>query len=315
MPKVSIIVPMFRAEQYIVRCIDSLRMQLEKDIEVVLVDDCSPDHTVEKAKKAIEGDSRFRIITLQTNKGPMTARQTGYLNAIGDYITFCDADDYLPNNSISALYSAAIESCADIVSGNIKRVNEAGSESIISSKLSCGSARMGIFQSLLKGEMGHNLCSKLFRRGLLLDYPYITYDNFNNGEDCLLFYQIVDNVSKMIHINSIVYYYWDNATSSSRIRLGHNALNNIIIANKCRYDICKKYPSLNILLHRKIILSINELYHNGYNRDGILSSCIKEAGLSSIYSIDSIIKYFNLKEAINILIKGMIIPFVHRLLN
>ena len=106
--KVSIIIPVYNVEQYIGRCIKSIfRQEIENvSMECIIVDDCSPDSSIETVNKLIKnyfGNIVFRIIRHEKNRGLSAARNTGINNANGDYITFVDSDDYLNNNAISAM--------------------------------------------------------------------------------------------------------------------------------------------------------------------------------------------------------------------
>lgn len=92
--KVSIIVPMYNAEQTLGRCIDSLLRQTFTDIEVILVDDCSRDHTLSIARKKAGQDSRILVLSNSENLGVSAARNRGLDIVSGDWVAFCDADDY-----------------------------------------------------------------------------------------------------------------------------------------------------------------------------------------------------------------------------
>ena len=93
-PKVSIIVPVYNSEKYIERCINSLRNQTLKDIQIILINDSSTDSTPELCRKANEEDDRIILIN-QENAGAGMARNSGLLVAGGEYIGFVDSDDYV----------------------------------------------------------------------------------------------------------------------------------------------------------------------------------------------------------------------------
>ena len=103
MPKVSVIIPVYRCRDYIGRCIESLQKQTIADIEIIFVNDCTPDDSVDIIKHYMQYDSRISIINHSRNKGPMMARFNGYSVAKGDYITFMDSDDTLPCDSLKTL--------------------------------------------------------------------------------------------------------------------------------------------------------------------------------------------------------------------
>lgn len=121
MVKVSIVVPCYKAEKYIRELIESLQKQTLEDIEIILVNDGSPDRTGEICDEYVAKDSRFRIIH-KINGGVSAARNDGLRIATGEYVIFADSDDYLPENAIELLYTKAVQTNADIVIGDVNQV-------------------------------------------------------------------------------------------------------------------------------------------------------------------------------------------------
>ena len=111
---VSIIVPVYGTEAYLSACIDSILNQSYKNIQIILVDDKSPDKCPEICDDYAKKDSRI-IVVHQENKGVSGARNTGLLHATGDYIMFFDCDDELYHDSVRCLLYKANECEADIV--------------------------------------------------------------------------------------------------------------------------------------------------------------------------------------------------------
>lgn len=121
MKKVSVIIPVYKAEEYIGRCIESVLAQTHRNLEIVLVDDCSPDRSMAIATECIDRNRRkcdVKIITLDHNQGQSAARNAGIAAATGDYIYFLDSDDYLPPFTISRLMQGAQGCDADFITGN-----------------------------------------------------------------------------------------------------------------------------------------------------------------------------------------------------
>ncbi len=125
MDLVSIIVPIYNVEKYINKCIDSIINQTYSNLEIILVDDGSPDKCGEICDKYALLDKRIKVIH-KTNGGLSDARNTGLDVATGDYIVFIDSDDYVDQNMISALHKEIIESKTDMVICNYQEVNEEG---------------------------------------------------------------------------------------------------------------------------------------------------------------------------------------------
>ncbi len=104
---ISLIVPFYNVEQYIERCIKSLLTQSYSNIEVLLIDDCSPDNSVEIAKEYAKKDKRIKILQYKNNRGLGGARNYGIEKAKGEYILFVDSDDYIDSNSVQILFDKA----------------------------------------------------------------------------------------------------------------------------------------------------------------------------------------------------------------
>lgn len=113
-PLVSVIVPVYKAEGTIQRCLDSLLAQTLKDFEVILVDDGSPDRCGEICDEYARKDSRIKVIH-QKNMGVSAARQTGIENATGEYTIHADPDDWVEPTELEELYKKAKEDDADMV--------------------------------------------------------------------------------------------------------------------------------------------------------------------------------------------------------
>jgi len=122
---VSIIVPIYNVEPYLEACLESLVAQTWSDIEVVMVDDGSPDSSAEIAETFVERDARFRLIR-QENGGLGSARNTGIRHATGDFLAFLDSDDMLPLTAVETMVCSLTESGSDLVTGNVLRFSGQG---------------------------------------------------------------------------------------------------------------------------------------------------------------------------------------------
>ena len=104
MAKVSVIIPIYKVEKYLSRCLDSVVNQTLDDIEIVLVDDGSPDSCPEICDRYAKKDSRIKVIH-KKNEGLGYARNSGMLIATGEYIAFLDSDDYVSKDMYEKVYS------------------------------------------------------------------------------------------------------------------------------------------------------------------------------------------------------------------
>ncbi len=121
MPKFSIVVPIYNVESYIRDCVESLMAQTLPEIEIILVDDGSPDNCGAIIDAYAEKDSRIRVIH-KANGGVSAARNDGLKVATGEYVIFCDSDDMMEVDACEKLYQAAKEHDADVVVGDVYRI-------------------------------------------------------------------------------------------------------------------------------------------------------------------------------------------------
>lgn len=303
MPKISVCVPVYNVEQYIGRCIESIQHQTLKDIEIIIVNDCTPDNSMQIVENYAIQDSRIKVINHESNKGLMWARRTGYMAAVGDYITFCDSDDTLVENAVELLYNKAMETNADIVSGNISYIDNTNKITTLVSTLKYGSEKKSIYKSLLKKECRHNLCSKLFKREVLQNYEYKTFDHFINGEDGCLFYQIIENSSKMVQISESVYNYYQNLESSTQVQLSEEAIKSIVIVNRIKIEKCSKYYDLSKDLYCCVSESLNSLYTCKSDYSDKIDYYIKNYNLDNFVNIQFMLKYLPIKKVFLMLLR------------
>ena len=114
MLKLSVIVPVYKVEKYLRRCIDSILEQNYRDIELILVDDGSPDWCPEMCDQYQKKDKRVRVIH-QKNSGVAVARNAGMRMATGDYITFVDSDDYIDREMYVSMFEIIEQYQCDVV--------------------------------------------------------------------------------------------------------------------------------------------------------------------------------------------------------
>lgn len=112
-PKVSVIIPIYNAAEFLEECLDSVLQQSLKEIEVICVDDGSPDNSLNILKKYEQQDPRVKVIS-QPNQGAGAARNNGMANARGEYLSFLDSDDFFDRDMLKEAYEAAHEYKADV---------------------------------------------------------------------------------------------------------------------------------------------------------------------------------------------------------
>lgn len=321
MPKVSVLVPVYGVEKYIERCARSLFEQTLDDIEFIFVDDCTPDRSVEILKSIIEeyrlrfAEKKYavRIVKMPTNSGLAAVRRQAIQLATGDYVTFCDSDDIMPSDAIEILYHGAIESGADIVSGDMEMLYDDGSTKRTFISLPYGSDAESVYRALLSKEYSHTLCSKLFRNRLLQDHEYITLMHATNGEDGMLFYQVLQYASKIVHQPKVVYHYYQNSQSSTHVRLKESALYSIIQLNKIRLNTCGRIVSLEKQTWIYVSTVLNGLLAEGYNKEGTLVRIIEDENMKEFIKPLSMLSHYPLMDYIKTMARRIIKPIIsHR---
>ena len=125
-PKVTVIVPVYNVEKYIKRCAKSLFEQTIDSLEILFIDDCGLDNSVEIIKETLKSyknrNSLTRIINLPSNGGVASVRRQGIIEATGQYVIHCDGDDWVDLDLYERMYNKAIKENADVVMGMLLEI-------------------------------------------------------------------------------------------------------------------------------------------------------------------------------------------------
>ncbi len=210
-PLVSIVVPVFGTEQYLADCLESILRQSLRQIEIVVVDDCSPGDVSGIIDRVAGTDERVRLIRHEVNSGVLQARLTGVGAARGEYVGFVDSDDLVEPWFVETLHAVAINQDADFVQCALTVSEVDGSTWL----LNRGGARHNvrgdaIVHGLLAGKMSNSLCNKLIRtttfrsamRRLEPDWRSVSF-----AEDLLLLFLIALESSRYSHVPDAGYRY------------------------------------------------------------------------------------------------------------
>ena len=113
-PRVSVVIPVYNCEAFLKECIDSLLGQTMREMEFIFVCDASPDGSLEILREAERRDARVRVIAFKENRGVSAARNAGIEAAAGEFVGFCDGDDWVEPRMFERLYEAAAGADADV---------------------------------------------------------------------------------------------------------------------------------------------------------------------------------------------------------
>ena len=232
--KISVIVPVYRAEKYIENCIASIVNQTYKNLEIILVDDGSPDNCPKICDAWAKKDDRIVVIHKE-NGGVSSARNKGLDVATGDYITFVDSDDFIEDDMLSSLFNA-IGDAQMAVCGFTFDYPDGRQSKVINSEDK-------IFSNPLKDYIDDKIrpeaCGKLISASAIGD---IRFDyRFGYSEDVLFNYFVVKNCNKVAVISSPLYHYMQDSGNSSTTALITDARSQSyrvfqIIADDCKGD-------------------------------------------------------------------------------
>lgn len=204
---VSIIVPVYNAEKYLARCLDSILSQTLTSIEVICINDGSTDRSLEILTCYAEQDPRVKVLT-QMNQGAAKSRLSGINIAEGRYIGFVDSDDWIEQNMYEKLVLEAEKHSCDLVLCDFYRSGITGlqwSKSFTGHKLTV--------QEFMDISAPPFLCMKLFR-STLKTYMLQAVGN-NQAEDVGLLYPVLPHVTKIGYVPEPLYYYFQRTDSSS----------------------------------------------------------------------------------------------------
>lgn len=203
--KISIIVPAYNVEAEIRRCVNSLTGQTYPNIEIVVVDDGSADDTAKVLGQLAREDPRVMVIR-QENKGAAQARETGIRAATGDYLMFCDSDDYYEKNACEVLLRTLNQNDADVAVGSyIKHDKEQLRRHGISGEPIRLDRTEAIENLLLGRRFTGSLCAKIYRRSLFANLEIPVQVRFN--EDILMLYFLLKKACGLAVTASVVYHY------------------------------------------------------------------------------------------------------------
>ena len=231
---ISVIVPIYNVDDYLERCITSIIQQSYTNLEIILVNDGSPDNSEIICKKYAEKDSRIKYIK-QQNKGLSGARNTGIKNSTGNYLIFIDSDDYVNKNFVKDLYLAIMKTKADVGVCYYKYVYDQEEDIDV-----IENGDITVYNNTYKFNNLYNFLrdytvvawNKIYSKKI---FKNIKYPVGKIHEDQYIICDVLDNANSVAYINEELYYYLQRDNSIT----GQYKLNRIDILdalkNKMKY--------------------------------------------------------------------------------
>lgn len=207
-PRISVIVPVYNAENYIQRCVDSILSQTFTDFELILINDGSRDTTLDICNAYLNKDSRVRVMNKQQG-GVSSARNLGLENAKGEWITFIDADDWIEKDYLGHLMSA--DTNADIIVAGFQYVNGEGEQLRCSKRVRASLSPVLSFDELfLLPHLMTTPWGKLYRMGVIRTNCLRFNERMKMGEDTCFVNAYLCHVKNLVFVEYTEYKYLFN---------------------------------------------------------------------------------------------------------
>lgn len=257
MTTISVIVPVYKVESYLDRCIESIVSQTYRELEIILVDDGSPDRCPHICDDWSKKDCRIKVIHKE-NGGLSDARNAGILAARGELIGFVDSDDWIAPEMYQRLQSALVSDQSDIAACAVEMIWEDRTQrNLLTVRENCLMNSQEAQQALLEEtKLKQPVWYKLYRRRVL---EGIFFEKGRMHEDVFWSYQVIGNAERVSLIDYIGYYYWQRSDSIMGERYSFKRLD-VMEAYCLRYEyIHIFFPALEKEARRSILA--NCIYH------------------------------------------------------
>ena len=238
-PKLSIIVPIYNVEDFIVKCSVSLFNQDYPNIEFIFVNDCTKDNSVNVLSRVIldypHRKDQIRILNHEVNKGLPIARQTGIEVATGDYIAHCDSDDWVDVELYEKMYDEAVQSGADVVFAPI--VDEYVNASSLRKIYDLHKTGKDVVSEWYHKNVAMYSWNKLVKRSIYVENNILPFEGVNMWEDNGLMLRVLYYARKVSFITGPAYHYNHTNMGAMTVGYGRSAVDQML---KCA-DLLDKF--------------------------------------------------------------------------
>lgn len=245
-PKVSIIVPVYNLENYITETLKTILNQSYKNLEIIIIDDCSSDDTFSVINQI--SDARLKIFRQKKNMGVSAARNLGLSVATGEFVQFVDGDDLLESNAVEQLIEIVTKENCDIVCFNLKVISDGETTLSLREKRYSKQSMQnqvvngnGALKLLFLDKIKHTPPTYLFKLNLWRDNNIYFPTNRHYGEDYATIYKVLSVANLVATISNRLYYYVQRSTSSTHSSEIEFAVDNL----KTTYEIDSYFKMYN----------------------------------------------------------------------
>lgn len=216
-PKVSVVIPVYNAQNYLLSCVNSVRQQTLPDIEIICVDDCSQDDSRRMLSELAAEDSRIKLCFHEENKSVFVARKTGAAASTGEYVLFLDSDDSLDRTACQELYHKAVAEkvdilhfCSDIFCDGAENPDQTAQIQKLLRPYYGKLTGAEVFETgFARRKVWANVVNKLYRGELCRKaFSQLPEENFAVGEDLLTFCVIAHYAQSYLGWKSKPYYHY-----------------------------------------------------------------------------------------------------------
>lgn len=258
---ISVIVPVYNVQNYLVNCIKSILNQTYKNIEIILVDDGSTDDSGSICDSYAKIDNRINVIH-KANGGLSDARNIGIKNAQGNYITFVDSDDYIDKNYVESLYILITKYDSDIACSNMKKTNSLDDKIINKNeKISVYNSFNAIKEILYQRNIDNSAPSKLLKKELFKNIYFPVGYAF---EDLDTMYKLFLQANKIVSTNFSYYLYYQREDSILH-SVKDKTINDLLTIIENMNDNLKNYDELKAPLQARILNANFYIYNRSNN--------------------------------------------------
>lgn len=206
--KVSVIIPVYNVEKYLDKCVSSVVNQTYKNLEIILVNDGSPDKSPEMCDEWAKKDNRI-IVIHKENGGLSDARNSGLDICTGDYITFVDSDDFLDEDACSNMLKNILQDNADLLQAQMACVSPIRTVYKANPKFEAFDNKLEFIPDYIlnKNSIGAMACAKLYKKELFCDLRFLVGRIY---EDAEIMHKILGKCNKVVIIPETVYFWREN---------------------------------------------------------------------------------------------------------
>ena len=211
MALISVIVPVYKVEAYLHRCVDSVLKQTYRELELILVDDGSPDGCPGICDAYEAADNRVRVVH-KANGGLSDARNAGMRIAQGEYIAFVDSDDWVAQDYLETMLEALRRSGSDICECGVQKAYDypAPEDCGIQEEMTVYDTVEALRRLILDRELKQHVWNKLYKCACLYDIPFAVG---KTNEDEFWTYQVFGKAERVVKMDRVLYYYFQRPGS------------------------------------------------------------------------------------------------------